>query len=137
MGKQIVAGLTCVLVGCITLLVPFSAMFGANELIASVPTGDVEMFSGLALASLATAVAASAVSFLSLIYLELHYGTMALLLLSALVSSIGLFFTFPIGAAAVGSGMSILLAAVISFGLWKLLKWVYDAPIVSNPTEEF
>ena len=136
MGKQIVAALVSVILAFGAMFVPMAGLFGAIAVAGSQGAADPKLMSGAFSLPIFLALGAGLVSFAGLFYLKLHYGTIALLALSSLTCAVVLFTLQPLMAALAGAAIALSLAALVCFGLWKMLKWVY-APVASDPTGEF
>ncbi|MEO1967016.1 MAG: hypothetical protein ABGY14_17125, partial [Hyphomonas sp.] len=107
MGKQVLAAIICVLVAFVVWIVPASGMFtllmvGGPEMY---NTGNPPPLYGIALF---LAVGAGLLSFAALLYLKLLYGTIALLGLSALLSTISFLLQFPFVPAISGAAVCLL-----------------------------
>ncbi|MEM9740985.1 MAG: hypothetical protein AAF829_14105 [Pseudomonadota bacterium] len=134
MRKQIVAAIASVLLPFVLWLVVFlptlATVFVTGE-------GDPELVSSALTVPFLMAFAASVCSLLALIYLKLHYGTMALLGMAAAGTGMAGFFYAPVAAGLLGLLSAAILAGGIIAGLWYLLKWVYADTAPQNVVEEF
>jgi len=75
---------------------------------------------------------------MALLYLKLHYGTIALISLSWLASVITNFIVLSVFGALIATVLFLLVGGLIVGGLFAMLQWVYSSPkIVSDPTEAF
>ena len=142
MGKQVLAALISIGLALGAVIIPMVAALTMVMVAGFENQNDPKLVAG-AISSVITLpaflyIVTAGVSFLSLIYLKLQYGTMALLACGALLFSIIAFLNQPILAALAGSFIALLLSALVIFGLWRMLSWVYGAPVIdSEAVKEF
>lgn len=135
MGKQVIAALVSVFLTFTLWLVPSAGMMTA---IVIGGQGDPKLAAGALSFPILFAGGACVLSFLALFYLKIHYATMALTGVSALALVPSMFDSTTIGAASAGTAVSLLLAGAVIFGLFAMLRWVYNEPAVdARVVEEF
>jgi len=139
-GKQVALAFFCVALALTVWLLPLLGWFVAGFVVtlttefADVPSRipvDLMMMPFL------LSILASGVAFVSLAYLKLLYGMMALLGASALWLTIFFLTILPIFGALVGGLATLLTAALISYLTWRVLLWAYAPAKLVNPEEEF
>lgn len=138
MGKQIAAAIISVLLSFTTWIIPMAATLVGLMAMGDSATVRTPNLGGAMNTAVLLALIAGAISFLSLLYLKLQYGTMVLLALSAVLSCLFSFTQFSIGPALLASVVSVFLTGLVIFGLLQMLNWVYaQTQLTASVMEEF
>lgn len=126
MGKQVIAALMCVVLLFTTWLVPLLGLVVAGLVDASAESfrSAIEPSAGVVLMPFFLAIGAGLCGFLALFHLKILYGTIALLGFSAMWMALLLFLNTPVVSALAGSITTLVLAALVGFGIWRVLRWV-------------
>lgn len=138
MGKQVVAAIVSVLLVFFVPLLPVAGLFAGFASVGEKSPQYASVLGGALRTAVMFAMLAGVASFMALLYLKLHYGTIGLLVFSVVLSSVFYFSQFPLGSALFASAVSLLLTGSVIFGLLQMLKWVYAKPeVTASVTEEF
>jgi hypothetical protein len=138
MGKQVIAAIVSVLLAFGAIIIPYMGMMVSIFTSGSAGQNDPRLFAGALSISFAIFALAGVISFLSLFYLKLHYGTMAMLGIGSVFFSGAMISAQVLNGAIAGIAIVFLLSAAVTFGLWCLLRWVYATPVsAASAAEEF